>query len=93
MSVNKKLIGICTGGSWEKKKSKSKYGKPLLKEFNCDFVTENKFLVNCPKCGYALFWSKTGCGYLTLEELDEMSEREDEVLGDVTFQKTIKLQF
>jgi hypothetical protein len=67
--AEKKLKGICTGEIFKKVKSKSRYGGWLRKKYDCTFKTKDTNLINCPVCGHALFWSRTGCAFLTLEEL------------------------
>jgi hypothetical protein len=67
------LIGICTGEKFLRVSSKSRYGGWLRKKEDCSFRTKDQKLDFCPECGHALFWSKTGIGFLTVEELRQMS--------------------
>lgn len=79
-----KLIGLCSGEYYVRRRSKSRYGGWLRKKVDCTFTTHDKKIDFCPTCGHALFWSKTGIPFLTLEELRAMSDREDEVMTDLT---------
>lgn len=54
------MKGVCTGEVFVKVRSKHRYGGYLRKKKNCTFKTKDKTLDYCPKCGYALYWSKDG---------------------------------